>query len=621
MPHDIAEDARDARWIAHHRQVPGFERCERKLLEFIARALERLGGPVIESGNLGEISAAWVSALGRWLLIGTRDKADHRQLVYYTAKDPRGPWDGPLEIFAASVDRKLDADLFHRAWTSGSFESDRLYDKGQGEGGGIEYGGYIVERYIKTVRPGVADVYFTVSTWNPYQVALMCARFVRGDDFRDETFHFVDTLALNVLDETVRELAQIAEKSQVEAPVREIVSAGHLLLDRIAAVVEPRSAAGLTLRRVRDAAKLAGEFAERAVLGRGRVAREVGGVALIQSNFGRLHHNFEVAAPATQGGIRVRAGSNDGNSVSWGATLLEGATTPRMYFDALAMLQSTVPDPVDKPPPAERWSGRLIVAGNDDGRLAFLWRERDAPFRWHGPFPVIAVDDSTDARAPFTRVRGNPALIQSTFGLRRNDFELIAPAARAGIRHYHQDNRRDLPFSPDWQVGETFCEHLGLVDAVSMIQGAFGDPGNLEVVARCGSRLHHCWRAGNAWGDGLIRVGGRAVEGVSGIPALALSRFGKRSRNFELLTPLIAGGLAHYFRDNDPEGPGEGSWHFVEIVDPGTIYLSVSLVHSTIGDRGLNLEAVALTASGEVVRVSRSVTAGHFQRLELLFSI
>ena len=42
MPHDIAEDARDARWITHHRQVPGFERCERKLLEFIARALERL---------------------------------------------------------------------------------------------------------------------------------------------------------------------------------------------------------------------------------------------------------------------------------------------------------------------------------------------------------------------------------------------------------------------------------------------------------------------------------------------------------------------------------------------------------------------------------------------------
>ena len=58
-----------------------------------------------------------------------------------------------------------------------------------------------------------------------------------------------------------------------------------------------------------------------------------------------------------------------------------------MYFDALAMLQSTVPDPVDKPPPAERWSGRLIVAGNDDGRLAFLWRERDAPFRWPVLFP------------------------------------------------------------------------------------------------------------------------------------------------------------------------------------------------------------------------------------------
>jgi hypothetical protein len=109
------------------------------------------------------------------------------------------------------------------------------------------------------------------------------------------------------------------------------------------------------------------------------------------------------------------------------------------------------------------------------------------------------------------------------------------------------------------------------------------------------------------------------VEGVSGIRDSTLALW-QTEPKFRLLTPPHRQGLAPTF-GTDPEDPGEGSWHFVEIVDPGTIYLSVSLVHSIIGDRGLNLEAVALTASGEVVRVSRRVTAGHFQRLELLFSI
>jgi hypothetical protein len=78
-------------------------------------------------------------------------------------------------------------------------------------------------------------------------------------------FHFVDTLALNVLDETVRG-SRNRRKSQVEACPKS--EHGHLLLDRIAAVVEPRSAAGRTLRRC-VTRQLAGG-SERAVLGRRR---------------------------------------------------------------------------------------------------------------------------------------------------------------------------------------------------------------------------------------------------------------------------------------------------------------------------------------------------------------
>jgi hypothetical protein len=40
------------------------------------------------------------------------------------------------------------------------------------------------------------------------------------------------------------------------------------------------------------------------------------------------------------------------------------------------------------------------------------------------------------------------------------------------------------------------------------------------------------------------------LGGVSGVPILIQSRFGNKG-NFELLTPMASGGLAHYWRNND----------------------------------------------------------------------
>jgi hypothetical protein len=48
-------------------------------------------------------------------------------------------------------------------------------------------------------------------------------------------------------------------------------------------------------------------------------------------------------------------------------------------------------------------------------------------------------------------------------------------------------------------------------------------------------------------------VDGVAVTGVSGNPALIQSRFGNQG-NFELIVPLAAGGLGHFFRANDAVG-------------------------------------------------------------------
>jgi hypothetical protein len=80
-------------------------------------------------------------------------------------------------------------------------------------------------------------------------------------------------------------------------------------------------------------------------------------------------------------------------------------------------------------------------------------------------------------------------LIQGTHGTKGN-FELVVPPANgAGLVHFWRNNdAAGLPWS-----GPT-CFGTGNVDAVSLIQGNYGTKGNLEVVAREGSRLAFYWR-------------------------------------------------------------------------------------------------------------------------------
>ena len=176
--------------------------------------------------------------------------------------------------------------------------------------------------------------------------------------------------------------------------------------------------------------------------------------------------------------------------------------------------------------------------------------------------------------------RGNPALIQSTFGQHGN-YEVVVPLARRGIAHAFQNN--DGGFF--WSSPTEFAAGVGLVDAIAMIQSNFG-PGNLEVVARVGSRLAHFFRDHEppfTWnGPTFIQVG------VTGNPALIQSTFGENG-NFELVTPLLAGGLGHFSRDNDaPGSPWSGPTVFG--TDLGVVD-AVTMIQSNLGPG--NLEVVA----------------------------
>jgi hypothetical protein len=188
-----------------------------------------------------------------------------------------------------------------------------------------------------------------------------------------------------------------------------------------------------------------------------------------------------------------------------------------MYFDALAML-------VD----GARSRGQAS-SGSAGHRLIVAASGRRVPGVSGTPLPIARslsrdrVDDwRTDACT--VRVRGNPAC--------------SGPSGSAGLTSSSSLRTRGPGFDTirttvetfrfaSWQVGETFCEHLGLVDAISMIQG--WRSGNLVVAqVRVRTSLLARW---NAWGDGWSRRRSRPWKASQefGTP---LSRFGRRSRNF-----------------------------------------------------------------------------------------
>ncbi len=108
-----------------------------------------------------------------------------------------------------------------------------------------------------------------------------------------------------------------------------------------------------------------------------------------------------------------------------------------------------------------------------------------------GPHRFLHQDDTDGIRSVYgARAAGNPVLIQSRFGAKGN-FELVVPSAGGGLAFYFRNN--DDPSFP-WNGPFPFGQSAGQVEAVTLIQSNFGDPGNLELVARVGDRLAFFFR-------------------------------------------------------------------------------------------------------------------------------
>jgi hypothetical protein len=140
--------------------------------------------PVFCAGSVGELSVRYNRVLRRYLCMFNSDSP--AGIVMHSAPEPWGPWSlRPLLVFDPWDDSRKFAKFIHRAWESGKpetvqdFVADDIIPQPDGsfetryfDWGGV-YGPYQIAKFNSEAREGVARVYFTMSTWNPYQVVLM----------------------------------------------------------------------------------------------------------------------------------------------------------------------------------------------------------------------------------------------------------------------------------------------------------------------------------------------------------------------------------------------------------------------------------------------------------------
>ncbi len=289
--------------------------------------------------------------------------------------------------------------------------------------------------------------------------------------------------------------------------------------------------------------------------------------SLIQSTYGSKG-NFELVVPLASGGLARYWRNNDDDRLPWHGPAIFG--TEAGIIEGVSLIQSSFGE-----------IGNLELAAVDVGghNLVHFWCDSGHDFEWHGPNQI-----SEKSLVP--AFSGNPAMIQSrSEGI--GNFELVVPRANGGFSYYLRNNSR-----PDlrWLGPFDFATDAGILDAATLIQSNFGEPGNLELVARSEDRLVFFWRESGIESNwhGPSTIG----TGAAGTPSMIQSSFGNKG-NFELVSPLASGGLAHWWRDNDD---AHLHWYgpFMFGMNIGKVD-AVSLIQSNWGDPG-HLELVAQIA-------------------------
>lgn len=133
---------------------------------------EKDAQPIFWQSNsqVGELSVTFNSFIDKWILL--YNHGDPRGINLRTADTPWGPWSDTQVIFHPWDDRGY-CHFIHTDWRVN--KCDNLHNTGRENEWGGEYGPYQFGHFATGIDQSTT-IYFTMSTWNPYDVVLMKAR-------------------------------------------------------------------------------------------------------------------------------------------------------------------------------------------------------------------------------------------------------------------------------------------------------------------------------------------------------------------------------------------------------------------------------------------------------------
>ena len=131
---------------------------------------ESMAKPLFSSRCVGELSVRWNYYLEKWIMLYNCAFCNTTGVIIRLADNPWGPWSTPKIVFD-----RADAygRFIHQPGRDKLYDQDR--DRDLPSDWGYEYGPYQMSPYATGIRGRYTKIYFTLSTWNPYQVVQMAA--------------------------------------------------------------------------------------------------------------------------------------------------------------------------------------------------------------------------------------------------------------------------------------------------------------------------------------------------------------------------------------------------------------------------------------------------------------
>jgi hypothetical protein len=252
---------------------------------------------------------------------------------------------------------------------------------------------------------------------------------------------------------------------------------------------------------------------------------------LIQS----LAGDFEVVLPRTGGGLDHYYRDQNSDGLPWrGPVILFGSHDD---VTGATLVESGIGG-----------STNLHTVYREGSRLAHDWGLRiQAPLwpLWHGPTYLPGT----------LTVTGTPAFVAGP----GSNVHVVAPVSSGGLAYWSGLGRSTIdrtdparpPLIIDWSNPVQFGQ--GNVGAVALLYGVFE---NVEAVVRVGDQLFHYWQdhATGQWNGPFLFAAGAAGQHCW---------LESNDQDFQLVSPMLDGGLAHWRRDNHTAGlPWSGPARF-----------------------------------------------------------